>query len=158
MLLLSVLALIGCTHRPVASAPSLAAPDVQIPGSSLEFYEISGANPVDLVESLVTVSPATGNIHHAAQTRWEVVWRYPAGPEDRPEQCDLSTVDVNVSIVTDFPRWSPSAEAAESGVGIGEHATYVGEIGDPVAVEDPVIGVGDGFEEGVLADADTGPA
>ena len=116
MLLLSVLALIGCTHRPVASAPALAAPDVQIPGSSLEFYEISGANPVDLVESLVTVSPATGNIHHAAQTRWEVVWRYPAGPEDRPEQCDLSTVDVNVSIVTDFPRWSPSAEAAESDV------------------------------------------
>ena len=32
------------------------------------------------------------------------------------------------------------------------------EVGDPAAVEDSVVGVGDGFEEGVFADADAGPA
>lgn len=116
MLLLSLLALIGCTHRPVVVAVPGSLPEVQVPGSVLEFYEISGSNPVDVVESLVTVSPAVGNIHHAAQTRWEVVWRYPAGPDDRPDQCDLSTVDVKVSIVTDFPRWTPGVEADDSDV------------------------------------------
>lgn len=112
----------ACVHPVVASAPAPVRPTIAIPGSELAFYELTGANPVDVVQSLVEESPADGNVQHAAQTRWEVVWRYPAGPEDQPEACDLSSVEVHVSVVTDFPRWEPPATA--SAVDVAEWYRY----------------------------------
>lgn len=112
---LLLLGALACAHRPSDPAPP-AAPAVVIPGSSVAFYDLSGATPVDVVESLVAAAPVETNIRHAAQTRWEVVWRYPAGPDDHPEACDLSTVDVHVDVVTDFPRWTPPPEAAPADV------------------------------------------
>ena len=109
--LLLLAPLTACVHPVVASLSPSDDPGITIPGSALEFYDLTGSNAVDVVQSLVEQSPAEANIQHAAQTRWEVVWRYPAGPDDQPEACDLDQVDVHVSVVTDFPRWSPPAES-----------------------------------------------
>ncbi len=108
--------LFACVHPGLAQAPAQAAPVIAIPGSALEFYDLAGANAVDVVQSLVEQSPAVGSVQHAAQTRWEVVWRYPAGPDDQPNACDLTNVEVHVSVVTDFPRWDPPAGAAPADV------------------------------------------
>lgn len=112
---LLLLGALACAHRPAEPSDPVPAPLV-IPGASVTFYDLQGATPVDVVESLVAAAPQDTDIRHAAQTRWEVVWRYPAGPDDQPEACDLSTVDVHVDVVTAFPRWEPPAEAAPADV------------------------------------------
>ena len=50
-------------------------------------------------------------------TEWEVVWRYPAGPDDgSAPACDLEDVDVHVTVTTLFPRWSPPVGALPADV------------------------------------------
>ena len=124
--------LFACAHHEVAVAPLVVAPEVVIPGSALEFYDLQGATAVDVVQSMVENAPSDGNLQHAAQTHWEVVWRYPAGPDDAPEACDLD-------VLTEFPRWDPPADANPADVAewyrytsalAGHETEHVALIGD----------------------------
>lgn len=137
--LVALVPLFACAHHEVATSPPPVAPEVVIPGSELEFYDLTGASAVDVVQAMVESAPSDGNLQHAAQTRWEVVWRYPAGPEDQPERCDLAQVDVHVGVLTLFPRWQPPAGANPADVAewyrytaaLAEHETeHVALIGD----------------------------
>jgi predicted secreted Zn-dependent protease len=131
--------LVACAHHEVAAAPLAVAPEVVIPGSALEFYDLQGATAVDVVQSMVENAPSDGNLQHAAQTHWEVVWRYPAGPDDAPEACDLDQVDVHLDVLTEFPRWDPPADANPADVAewyrytsalAGHETEHVALIGD----------------------------
>ena len=76
---------------------------------------------------------------------------------DRVEQQEAPVVLVRGAEVISRPG-GEDLHRHQSCIGVGEHPSHMREIGDPVAVENAVVGVRDGLEEGVLADADTGPA
>ncbi len=109
-----LLALFACVRPQAANVQDIVAapPPVAVPGSEMAFYEVTGRTPVDVVESMTENAPQDSSIHHAAQTDWDVVWRYPAGPDDgSAPACQLDQVDVHVSILTRFPHWQPPADA-----------------------------------------------
>lgn len=102
-----VLLLVACA-RP-APAPVVTEAPPPIRDARVQWIELQGADPVDLLESCLRDCPQeyTG-ARVPSRTWWSVDWHWDA--DDGPP-CLVAGVRTHVDVVVSLPRWQPPAEA-----------------------------------------------
>ncbi len=94
-----------------SSAPSAAftpAP-VDIPGTTIIYYDISGSTESELRAQLDALGPVGYDGYKGdSTTKWYIQWNWPGY---RTNTCDLSAAAVSYDIQVIFPRWAPPENA-----------------------------------------------
>jgi predicted secreted Zn-dependent protease len=97
------LLLLGCAHAPEP------APPVALEGATVTWFDLTGSDRIDLIESCAHDCPRDeAGIPVASLTTWKAGWSWTPRATDTCEIMD-TTVEVDVSV--DLPRWDPPADA-----------------------------------------------
>ena len=95
--------LLACAHEP-PSPPSL-----PIVGAEVLWYDLTGADRIDLIQSCADTCPRDeADRPVASLTLWAVDWTWQRPPT---EPCEVRNVAVAVDTTVTLPRWSPPPEA-----------------------------------------------
>jgi len=97
--------LLACAGRPapVAVAPSVVTADVVLPGATLRWYELRGADEVALLEDCLRACPRDeAGRPVSALTSWTLRWTHQSGSG---ETCAVSNPEVEALVTVALPRW-----------------------------------------------------
>lgn len=98
-----LLLLLACAHEP-PSPPAL-----PVVGAEVLWYDLTGADRIDLIESCADTCPRDEAGHPVASlTLWAVEWTWQRPPT---EPCEVQNVAVAVDATVTLPRWTPPPEA-----------------------------------------------
>jgi predicted secreted Zn-dependent protease len=96
------------------AAPASASAQALPPGVGgdvrVEYYDVSGSTPRELRESMIRHGPRDGERPVYGYHSWNVRWRFSYAPENG--RCRMTDVFVEVTSVTQLPRWRPERTAS----------------------------------------------
>jgi predicted secreted Zn-dependent protease len=99
------LMLLACAGRPAPAAVPRSVPtaDVALPGATLRWYELRGAEEVALLEDCLRACPRDeAGRPVSALTSWTLRWTHQSGSG---ETCAVSNPDVEALVTVALPRW-----------------------------------------------------
>ena len=104
--------LLGMTPVPNPSPPAAWTPQdetdaVSMPGAAVSLYEISGTTADQLWAGMHQIGPHDASGEHAAETTWNVSWRY---RPDASGTCQATGVTTQITV--SFPHWTPPIETS----------------------------------------------
>lgn len=100
------LLLLACAHRPPPDEPS---PPEPIDGADVAWFDLEGADRIELLESCLERCPRDDrDVAVASLTTWRVHWDWMRAAG---EPCTVAGATVDVAVSVELPRWTPPPEA-----------------------------------------------